>query len=345
MKRTLSSLQAAIVLFVCLAGVHHALAASLEEMVAGAKKEGALNLHAPAALGPKGAQELIASFKEKYGLGIRVNYIPSNSFTADTAKAISQAALGVPSEWDIMLVTDNHHANLWRRGLHLPFEYRSLGVNSQSIEHDKGSVVIAHGIVLPAYNPKILAAKDAPKTWEDLIHPKFGEGKLGVSSATHDFARLAAGPWGEKKTTDFVMGLARQRPFLGRQAELSTRLQLGEILLAAGLPDSQVKRAQERGAPVIFAEKIEPVIVLGYNAGVMKGATHPNAGHLFAAFMVTPEAQTIWEKYRGQSSAFVPGTRLNSFLKGKQALFMAEKDAALVDKLSEDYSKILGFTK
>jgi hypothetical protein len=61
--------------------------------------------------------------------------------------------------------------------------------------------------------------------------------------------------------------------------------------------------------------------------------------------MVTPEAQTIWEKYRGQGSAFVPGTKSYNFAKGKKVLFMPENAAELVDRLSEDYSKILGFKR
>ncbi len=39
-----------------------------------------------------------------------------------------------------------------------------------------------------------------------------------------------------------------------------------------------------------------------------RGARHPNVGRLFAAFLTTPEAQEIWERYNGQTSAFVPGT-------------------------------------
>ena len=318
-------------------------AAPLEDLVAGAKKEGALNLHAPSALGPQGAKELGVAFSKKYALNVQFNYIPSSSFTADVAKVISHAAIGVPSEWDLSLITDNHHATLWRRRLHLPFDYRVLGVDPRSIQHDNGSVMIAHGVTLPGYNNKTLLPKDVPGRWEDLLDPRWKDGKLGVSSATHHFARLAAGPWGEKKTTEFVRGLARQRPFLGRLAELSTRLQLGEVLIAGTLSSDMIHNATKKGAPLAHAAKVEPVLMLGYNAGVLKGARHPNTAHLFAAFMATSEAQEIWEKHRGESSVFVPGTRSYEFAKGKQILLMRPEDAELVDRLANDYSKLLGF--
>lgn len=320
-------------------------AAPVDELIAAAKKEAALNLHAPSTLGPQGAAELIAAFNKKYSSQIRVNYNPSSSFTTDVARVISQSALGVPPEWDLMLISDNHHASLWSRKLHLPFDYRTLGIDQRAIQHDGGSVMIAHGVVLPAYNHKILAAKDLPRSWEDFLNPKLKDGKLGTSTSTHYFGRLAAGPWGEKKTTEFVKGLAGQKPFLGRLAELYTRLQLGEILFAVPLADSMIGRARKDGAPIVFAERIEPVPMTANSAGVLKGAAHPNAGHLFAAFMTTLEAQEIWERHFGQTSAIVPGTANYKFAQGKQVLFMHEKDADLVERLALEYSKILGFTR
>jgi hypothetical protein len=37
-----------------------------------------------------------------------------------------------------------------------------------------------------------------------------------------------------------------------------------------------------------------------------------------AAYLTTPEAQKIWEKYAGQSSAFIPGTSAYKYVQGKQ---------------------------
>ena len=39
------------------------------------------------------------------------------------------------------------------------------------------------------------------KKWEDLLDTKWKDGKLGILSATHHWAPLAAGPWGVEKTT------------------------------------------------------------------------------------------------------------------------------------------------
>jgi len=173
------------------------------------------------------------NYNKKYALNIKVNYFPSSSFSKDTAKVISRAASGSPPEFDVIIVTENLHADLFRKELHLPFNYRSLGVDSKAVQHDNGSVAVSHEIVLPAYNKNVLATKDVPRKWEDLLNPRWKDGKLGVPNSTYYFSLLAKGPWGEKKTTEFVRGIAAQRPFLGRGSEIITRFELGEILVTA----------------------------------------------------------------------------------------------------------------
>jgi iron(III) transport system substrate-binding protein len=321
------------------------LAASVEELIAGAKKEGVINFHSLSALNPQGAQELAVAFNKKYGLAVKVNYVPSSSFTKDTAKAISWGAMGIAPEWDLMTLTENLHADLWQKGLQQPFNYRSAGVDAKAIQHDSGSITVSHAVVLPAYNKNVLAAKDVPRNWESLLEPKWKDGKLGVSDATYYFSFLAAGPWGEKKTTDYVKGLAGQSPFIGRLAELYTRLQLGEILVAAMLTESFIHSAKVSGANVVFSDAVEPIVMSTTNVGVLKRAAHPNGAHLFAIFMGSAEAQTIWDKYIGQTSAFVPGTRTNHFVRGKKTVFMGGQDPQFVERLANEYSRILGFTR
>lgn len=165
-----------------------------------------------------------------------------------------------------------------------------------------------------------------------------------MSTATHHLARLATA-WGEEKTTKFVQGLAKQEPILGTLGALTTRLQIGEILVAITLIDAFVRRGSEKGSAVVFAEGVEPVISPSYLAGALKGVNHPNAAHLFAAFLTTPEAQQIWEKFPGESSAFVPGTRAYEYAKGKKVVYMTQEHAEIVDRLTREYGKILGFSK
>jgi iron(III) transport system substrate-binding protein len=325
--------------------VQFALAAPIDDLAAAAKKEGVIELLAPSTTGEKGAQALGNAFNKKYGLNIKVNYSPSNNMTGDVAKLVLGAASRATPEWDLMLVTDAHHATIWARKLHQTFDYAKLGVPPELVQYDNGVVSLANQFVLPAYNKTILPAQDVPKRWEDLLDAKWKGGKLGVSTATHHLSRLAVGPWGEAKTTEFVTALSKQQPILGTLANLYTRLQVGEISLIATLTDSFISQARKDNVPIAFAEGLNPVISPTYNAGVPKGAQHPNVGHLFAVFLTSLEAQEVWEQYNGQTSALIPGTTAYKYAQGKPLLQMKENQAETVDKLARQYGKILGFER
>jgi iron(III) transport system substrate-binding protein len=317
-------------------------AAPFDDLIAGAKKEGVIEFYGPSTLGPEGAQALAAGFNKKYGLNVKLNFSPSGNMTRDTAKVVGLSASGQPPEWDIMVVTDAHHGSLWLRKLHDSYDYTSIGVAKERVEYDNGTVSVANQFALPAYNTKLVPAKDVPKKWEDLLDPKW-KGKLGVINSTHHWGRLAAGPWGEEKTIDFIKKLSAQKPLLTRAGEMAQRLILGEVLISATLQDSQLHQSQQSGAPLAFAEQVSPVISPEYHVGVLKNAPHPNVGHLFVAFMASPEVQIIWEKYTGHTSAYVPGTSAYKFAQGKQVVYMKQDQAQKVDKISRQIGKILGF--
>src|SRR3990170_8730454 len=90
-------------------------------------------------------------------------------FARDVAGVVTVGATGNRPEWDLMVVTDAHHATLWLRKMHQRFAYRALGVDPKLIEYDGGSVSFANQYVLPAYNKNVLPAKEVPKSWEDLL--------------------------------------------------------------------------------------------------------------------------------------------------------------------------------
>ena len=331
-----------LALLISLITLRSAEGAPIDDLIAGAKKEGLLELYAPSTLTPEGAQRLGDAFNKKYSLNVKLNFTPAGSMTRDVGKIVGIAATGQPQEWDVMLIHDAGHATLWLKKLHKVYDYAGVGVPKQAIQYDSGTVILANQFALPAYNKQLVAAKDAPKSWQDLLDPKWKGGKLGMTTATHHIARLAT-LWGESKTTEFVKALAAQQPVLGPLGTVYSRLQLGEILVAITLTDSFIHDAKVSGAPIVHAEEVTPVISPAYNAGVLKGAAHANAGHLFSAFLPTPPAQEILKKFGGHTSAFVPGTPAHKFVQGKTTIFMKQDQAEMVDRLTNVYGKIFGF--
>lgn len=331
-----------LIVFVLWAG--GTLAATLDQMLDSAKKEGIIEFYGPFQIGVEGAQRLGTAFNKKYGLNITVRFTASEHMTKDVGKLVSESAAGRPPEWDSIVLTDTHHAILWLRKLHQPFDYRKLGIDPKLIHYDNGTVSFANQFALPAYNKKLVSLQNVPRRWEDLLDSKWKGNKLGMSTATPaHLASLAAGSWNEEKTTKYVKAVAQQGVILGRLGELYNRLLIGEIQVAVTLTNTFIYTAEKQGAPIVFAEGVEPVISPAYHVGVPKGAHHPTVGHLFSAFLTTGEAQEIWEKYVGHTSAFIPGTPAYKFAQGKQVVYLTQDKAQLVDRLTIDYGKIVGF--
>lgn len=322
--------------------VHATVHAQNTQLIAAAKKEGTLSFYAPSTLTHEGVQLLAQAFNKKHGTNITLSYYPSKSMTAEVNKMIGLSATGVTPEWDVMAIIDGLHGALWTKKLHIPFDYASLGVDPRTVHFDRGTVSVANQVVLPGYNKKNLSPQDVPKRWEDLLDPKWKGRKIGIPTATGQMDYLAI-KWGEQKFIQFATELAKQEPVPGRLGELYTRLQIGEVLIASTLIDSFVNLAEKTGAPIAQAQ-IQPVVSPAYHAGVIKGSAHPNTGHLFVAFLVTPEAQSIWEKHGGESSAFIPGTKMHKYVQGKDVIYLTQKDVEMVNRVVATMGKIFGFS-
>ena len=314
---------------------------NVKDVIAAANKEGVLEFYAPTQVEERGARRLNAAFNRKYGISINFKYSPSANMDKDLASLITQVATGGATDFDAAVFPDTYHSTLWLRKLHAPFDYRALGVDPKVINFDSGTVSFANQFTLPAYNKKTLPAKDVPRNWHDLLDPKWKGGKLGVTNATPAHLAVLAMAWGEEETTKFIKALAQQNPVLGRLGETYSRLLIGELAIAVTLTNSFIFTAEKAGAPIVFAD-IEPVVSPAYHVGVLKGARHPNAAHLFAAFLTTPEAQKTWEEFVGHTSAFIPGTRANKYVKGKKVLYMAQSQSEMVERLTREYTKALG---
>src|SRR5262249_37331540 len=132
-------------------------AAPIDELIAGAKKEGVIELYAPSTLTPQGAQRLGEAFNKKSGLNLKSTFIPSGSLPGVLGKLVGALVTVWPKEWDFRLVPDGAYATLWLKKLHKPFDYTKVGVDPQAIQYDNGTVILANQFVMPAYNKQLVA--------------------------------------------------------------------------------------------------------------------------------------------------------------------------------------------
>jgi iron(III) transport system substrate-binding protein len=314
----------------------------LDAVIAAAAKEGVFQFYGPSALSKPDAERLMALFNQKYGLNVQYQFTQSGSMTRDTARMITEVGAGQTPTWDLMIMTDAHYAMLFSNDVLDKVDWAALGVSPRSISNDGTAIMAASTFVAPAYNPEIVRAEDAPKDWGDLADPRW-RGKIGVSTATHFWARLAQA-WGEERTNRLVEGIAANQPVLGNLPETYTRVTLGELAIFSAASDSYWIMARKTGAPLTVVETAKPIIAQQYDVGILKGVRNPNQAKLMAVFLLSPEAQAFWEETQGQTSMFIEGTTANRYAATKETVTLDPKFGTdQLDDLTEKYGRMMGF--
>ena len=119
--------------------------------------------------------------------------------------------------------------------------------------------VFVNNLVL-AYNTKLLAAKDAPKSYEDLLAPKW-KGQMLMDSTDYDWYGTLMTAWGREKTVAYMQRLAKQDPLWRRGHGLTAQLVgAGEVPLAWAY-NFRIERMKSDGAPVDWVETFDPIVV------------------------------------------------------------------------------------
>ena len=145
-----------------------------------------------------------------------------------------------------------------------------------------------------AYNSKIVPAAEAPRTWKDLLDPKW-KGKLvtahpGYSGviATHVLALVHLHGW------DYFKQLAQNKPMLVQSAvDPSGIVASGERPVAVNGGDYSFYQIKKKGNPVeiVFPKEGVPLVVSP--SAITSFAPHPNAAKLFTDFIFSRELQQV----------------------------------------------------
>ena len=140
-----------------------------------------------------------------------------------------------------------------------------------------------------------VAAADEPKTWDDLLDPKY-KGKLVMTdpsftslqvSVVGTMAKARGWPFYEKLRGNDVMIVQ------GNQ-QVSDMLKRGERLIAVGALNSYAADLKKDGHPIKTLYPPDGVFVIPSPTSVVKGSPNPNAAKLFAQFMIGDTAQNIF---------------------------------------------------
>jgi len=304
---------------------HSAAQETLEQIVAGAKKEGEVTLMASASTfgGKKGFAELEAGFNKRFGLKHKLNLAPGPSFPQVAARVLTELKSGAKSSTDLYLGSDGTMSDMHReRALQkvnwsgiFPWVSKDMEIFPQETLLIYASF---HGII---YNSNSIPKDKAPKSYEDLIDPALSQtwaGKMAIPAYIHWLVRLSAS-WGKEKVLAYARKLA---PLAGgrlRQGE-EERIVSGEfpIMASTGGALEAMWKWQAKGAPLVGLPGSTPPTSSYYQLAVPQNSARPNSARLFIAYMTSREAQGVLEKYDWRSSYLVDGTLMAKYVRGNK---------------------------
>ena len=173
-----------------------------------------------------------------------------------------------------------------------------------------------------AYNTAAVPAAARPKTYEDLLDPRW-QRRLILDARGGQIAHLLSDKiWPAAKFWDFVNGLKAQRPiWTTRNTEAMVKLSSGEGYVGTA-SYAAIEELKRQGAPVEFLF-LSPSLAQARGGAVLKAAAHPNAAKLFLGWLLSPEGLKARDRYA--VGTITPGTALYERVQAAGATITYEK--------------------
>jgi iron(III) transport system substrate-binding protein len=282
----------------------------LQKLIEGAKREGELNYYQSRSdIGP-----VVDAFSKKYGIKVKM----WRSSGENVLQRILTEGRAGKSEVDIVetsapQVEALHRENLLQR-VHSPLH---ADLMPQAIAPHREWVGTTVDVYVQAYNTERIKKEELPKTYQDLLNPKW-KGMLGIEAADeHWFAALTQ-ELGKEKGEKLFRDIVATNGISVRKGHtlLANLVGSGEVPLALTIYNYSPDQLKQKGTP-IESFIIPPAISQFVTMGMMKRAPHPHAALLFYDFMLS-EGQEMLAK-----RSYIPTTnKIESPLKNQRLTFV-----------------------
>src|SRR6201997_2333016 len=290
------------------------------------------------------AEKIAKAFEAKYsGISVRVERTGAERVFQRIGQEYSSNIHAV----DVVNSSDAAHFIVWKRdGILAPYVPEDVAKFYPPEHRDVDGQFASWRVWLSiiAYNTGLVKAEEAPKSFADLLDPKW-KGKIvkahpgysgTIMTATYQMQRDLGWTWFEQLAKQNVMQVQSS-------ADPPKNLDLGERAVRADGNEYNIFELREKGRPVepVYASEGSPLII-GPN-GIFKDAPHPNAAKLFQSFCLSREAQQLIIDVGGLRSVH-PDTKEKEGRKPLTEIKTMKDDAAAVEQQSEQiksrYTKI-----
>jgi iron(III) transport system substrate-binding protein len=280
------------------------------------------------------AEKLAKAFEAKYsGIAVRVERTGAERVFQRIGQEYSSNIHAV----DVVNSSDAAHFIVWKRsGILAPYVPEDVaGYSAEHKDEDGQFASFRVWLSIIAYNTGLVKAEEAPRSFADLLEPKW-KGKIvkahpgysgTIMTATYQMQRDLGWKWFEQLAKQNIMQVQSS-------ADPPKKLDLGERAVMADGNEYNIFQLKENGRPVepVYATEGSPLII-GPN-GIFKSSPNPNAAKLFQSFCFSRDAQQLIIDVGGLRSVH-PQTHEKTGRKPLKDIKTMKDDAAAVESQGE----------
>ena len=260
-------------------------------LIQAAKKEGKVVWYTSLAIPSSTA--IAHAFRTKYaGVDVEVHRTGSQRVLQ---RVMQEAGAGIKNA-DVIHTSDAGHFVLFKdKGMLMKYIPKGAEIFPAGFK-DKDGFYFGMRATLSviAYNPKSVAEKDAPKTWKDLLNPKW-KGKMvsahpGYSGIimTHVLALVNLYGW------EYFREIAKNGLHVVQSAnDPAGVVASGERPVGANGAEYFYYKTQKQGNPIKIIYPNEGIPLVVSPVAIAKDAPHPNAAKLFSEYIFAKESQQL----------------------------------------------------
>jgi iron(III) transport system substrate-binding protein len=178
------------------------------------------------------------------------------------------------------------------------------------------------------YNTNMVKKADLPKTWDDLLDPRW-KGKIMFDASSLPEVGVLYRKIGEEKTNAYLDKLGKSGNLQIRRGRtvIANLLSAGEAPLGVTVYPYRIEAMKKKGAPVDWA-LLDPSPGLLQPNTIARNAPHPYSAALLYDYLLSKDGQKVYAKMRRVPS--------NPTVKGKvPRMLAAVKDSRLILNTAE----------
>ena len=318
MKRMFTTMVGLLAMAVVLLGVPAAavsadLPEAVKKLVEPAQAEGEATVFGTT-MNPRQVAMMNEGFNAFYGTKIKLNQI-GGRHTRKRVEVIRALKNNVPTGLDVFW-TSSPRALIEGDAI-VKFDWAGeFGVPEKLMEGEYGIKTHDSYLTLVTINTNLVKAADAPRSYDDLLDPKW-KGRIAMPRSPSPWVYFTYA-FGEEKAQKFVETLLRQQEakMLPRYPDVRSRVIGGEFAVGLGT-DAWAEIA--KGAPVKHPD-VDTVILAARGAYIVKDAKAPNIARLWGYWVVTPAGQKTIHDVRGYSLVDSKSGYMYEYIQGKNVI-------------------------